>query len=114
MVFDLIKQLELELSDPSIRKDRERLDQLLADDFEEVGKSGKKYTKADIIELLINEENISFSVQDFNFVSLSDDCVLVKYQTTMNGQNAYRCSIWKKYGDQWQIHYHQGTPTESN
>ena len=106
MVFDLNKQCELELSDPSIRKNRKRLNQLLANDFEEVGKSGRKYSKAEIIEELVNEDNISFSIQDFSFVLLFEDCVLVKYQTTLNNQSAYRCSIWKKYEDQWQIHYH--------
>ncbi|HAQ48986.1 MAG TPA: DUF4440 domain-containing protein, partial [Glaciecola sp.] len=49
MEFGIIKQLELELSNPATRKSKDRLDVLLADDFEEIGKSGTRYSKTDII-----------------------------------------------------------------
>ena len=110
MDFDAIKQLELELNNPKVRKNKARLNELLADNFEEVGKSGNKFTKDEIIRNLLEEENTDFSAHDFSFELLSEDCVLVKYTTTLNGQSAHRCSIWKKQQSNWQIHYHQGTP----
>ncbi len=46
---DLIKNLEVELLQPEVRKSKERLNELLADDFFEIGESGKKYSKQDIL-----------------------------------------------------------------
>ena len=112
MKFDLIKQLELELSNPSVRKDKARLNYLIADEFEEIGKSGSRFSKTEIIQHLNEEENVSFDAYDFNFMLLAENCVLVKYTTTLNGQSAHRCSIWKKQQQDWQIHYHQGTPAK--
>ena len=108
-IFQRLKQQELELSDPTIRKNAGRLAELIADDFEEVGKSGRRFSKQDIIRDLQQEQAIEFSAHSFAFVSLGDDCVLVKYQTTMNNQTANRCSIWVKRNDRWVVLYHQGT-----
>ena len=110
MEFEFIKQLELELNNPSIRKDKKRLDELLSDDFEEIGKSGTKYTKNQIINELITEDNVHFSVGDFSFKQLSSDCILIKYKTTVNTQITHRCSVWQKQSGKWKIQYHQGTP----
>ena len=110
MEFDTIRNLELELNDLATRKNKQRLEVLIADEFEEVGKSGKRFSKSDIINELVNEESVAFSAHDFSFVVLAKDCVLVKYLTTINQQSAYRCSIWKKSQNNWQIQYHQGTP----
>ena len=109
MEFGIIKQLELELSNPATRKSKDRLDVLLADDFEEIGKSGTRYSKTDIINELVNEEPCDFSSHNFSFVLLAKNCILVKYQTTIDKQTAYRCSIWKKSQNNWQLQYHQGT-----
>ncbi|WP_100642626.1 DUF4440 domain-containing protein [Alteromonas facilis] len=109
MEFEIIRNLELELNDPAIRKDKQRLAALISEDFEEIGKSGRKFTKSDIINELVNEEPVAFSTHDFNFIVLAEDCILVKYQTTIDQQSAYRCSIWKRVNNNWQIKYHQGT-----
>ena len=46
---DSIKSLEVELLHPEVRKSKERLNELLADDFFEIGESGKNYNKQDIL-----------------------------------------------------------------
>lgn len=114
MNFDLIKQLELELSDPSTRKDNKRVAELIADDFQEVGSSGRLFSKSEIMQELAEEEGVEFSVQGFRFVALSEKCVLVRYETVMQEKHAHRSSIWVLRNNAWQIIHHQGTPFNQN
>jgi ribonuclease HI len=109
MEFEQVKQLEIELSDPAIRKNSRRVAQLLADDFEEVGSSGRKFSKKDIIQLLADEVDITYTLHNFSFISLSSNCILVKYETRVQDKHSYRSSVWVKQHDQWVMQYHQGT-----
>ena len=44
-----LKKLEIELHQPSVRTNVKRLDDLLHDSFAEIGRSGRTYSKADIL-----------------------------------------------------------------
>lgn len=94
--FKTIKKLELELIAPNTRKDSKRLEQLLSDDFQEFGKSGKIYNKAEIIAALCDEEASDINFSNFNFTKLGKDNILVTYKSSCNGINANRSSIWNK------------------
>jgi hypothetical protein len=52
----LFRELEERLMQPSVRGSPEQVAQLLADDFVEVGKSGRVYDKQQIMELLQREQ----------------------------------------------------------
>lgn len=110
--FKIIEKLELELSSSEVRKDEDRLSQLLADDFEEFGKSGNVFNKADTLSALTNEEYQEISFSDFRFIGLSDDTVLVKYKSRCNDVKALRSSVWVKNNGNWQMLHHQGTAYE--
>ena len=60
---DLIKNLETELLQPEVRKSKERLNELLADDFYEIGESGKQYNKQDILNDLPNQSEVKFTIK---------------------------------------------------
>ena len=107
--FDEIKALEIELSQPSTRKNLQRLSGLIADDFEEFGSSGRVFNKTDIIGELQQEESLNYEVKDFRFTALSASCVLVKYVSIFEGKSALRSSIWIKRAEQWVVIHHQGT-----
>lgn len=47
-----IKELEVKLLLPEVRHSKKQLNKLLADEFLEFGKSGRVYTKSQIIEAL--------------------------------------------------------------
>lgn len=108
----VIRKLELSLLDPIVRQSPEQLNKLIADDFLELGSSGKVYNKQHCLE---PDENIrQFAVKDFDVKELSDGIVLATYKSIEDGSISLRSSIWRRYGDGWQIVFHQGTKIQEN
>ena len=112
----LIEQLEIELLQPKIRKSKERLNELLADNFFEFGMSGDKYTKQDILNILPQSKGIRYEGTDFESVEISPNTILLTYRASVENTNTnkkiwtLRSSIWQKRNDNWQMIFHQGTP----
>ena len=107
-----IKKLEEKLLSNEVRNSEEELNKLLADDFLEYGKSGDVYTKKNVIEDLLQEENkITITLLDFEVKLLAENVILALYKTkTSNNKVVLRSSIWKKHITLgWQIIFHQGT-----
>ena len=107
--FTEIKQLEIELADPETRKDVDRLDLLISEDFEEFGSSGKSYKKKDILKILPNSDTVEYEMSDFRFKTLSEDSVLVKYKYASPKIGTFRSSIWIRVSGKWQLLHHQST-----
>ena len=110
--FEIIRILELEISGKEVRASSTRLAELLHDDFEEFGKSGKRFNKSSIVEELPVWDYQKIEVSCFECVSLSKESVLTKYQSLSNGVKANRSSIWVKENNSWQMIFHQGTVCE--
>lgn len=87
------------------------LEQMIADDFIEIGASGKTYCKTDIIDYLSHlQADRKISIFDFKQKQLSDSLILVTYQTTEDANVAMRSSIWQMCKDGTvKIIFHQGT-----
>ncbi len=115
-ISNTIKDLELSLLKPEVRSSREALDNLLTDDFIEFGSSGKKYTKADILERLPKTiEKVEYNVTDFNVINPSDDIAIATYKTEKiidckDKVVSKRCSHWRKTDNGWQMFFHEATP----
>jgi hypothetical protein len=111
-----IKHLEEKLLNPGIRKSAEELDELINDAFIETGSFGKVYNKQQVVEALNNESSITFTIEDFKTLHLSDEIITafyiaIKENADLSKSYSRRCSIWKKNENGWQIYYHQGTNT---
>ncbi len=107
--FPDIQQLELSLLTPSVRKSREQLNQLIADDFIEFGSSGRIYNKKDVLESLPGEKSKDYAVEDFTTSELSAHLILATYTVTSESRRSLRSSIWQFNGHHWQMLFHQGT-----
>ncbi|MFA5876916.1 MAG: DUF4440 domain-containing protein [Candidatus Paceibacterota bacterium] len=113
-----IYELELSLLKPEVRSSREALDKLLADDFIELGNSGNKYMKADILERLPNTlEKIQYVVSDFAIDTPSDNIVVATFKTerTTDGKEkviSLRSSHWRNNDGGWQMFFHHATPID--
>ncbi|HAT8178957.1 TPA: GNAT family N-acetyltransferase [Legionella pneumophila] len=105
----LIHKLELSLLNQTIRQSKSKLNQLIADEFVEFGKSGKVYKKHNILDSLPFEKMRTFSVLDFEVKELSQNVILAMYKAIENDTVSLRSSIWKLYGNEWRIIFHQGT-----
>jgi hypothetical protein len=113
---DHLKSLEERLVDPAFRIDSESVAALLADDFLEIGSSGRSFDKTSILIDLKNEPPRSTSfLSDFSVRELSPGVALVTYRATrrdLAGQQigqSWRSSIWMQLGGRWQLTFHQGT-----
>lgn len=113
-----LRALEESLLDPSIRRDRTRLRNLLAEDFLEFGASGRIWTRNTIIELLAIETAFTApAIEDFRCEQLADDVALVTYRTVRpegsTGERiaSLRSSIWTRQSGEWRMRFHQGTRT---
>lgn len=116
--MESIIKLEIELHQFSTRSNQRRLEQLIHEEFTEIGYSGRVYTKADIVSELTAEQEPNFSVwsQDFDVITLAKDLIQLRYkEARMDSEghlsrHAIRTSIWQQQQG-WQVRFHQATPT---
>lgn len=88
---------------------------LLADDFVEIGSSGRVFTKAAIIENLRHEAPVERSLTEFRAKPLADGVVLTTYRIAAQRLGdarpmcSLRSSIWRRQDGRWRMIFHQGT-----
>ena len=105
-VSEQIQYLELLLLNPSVRSSPTKLDDLLCDDFIEIGQSGTIYSKADIISALKIDPHTNAQFSNFDIRPLSENLILAQY-TSRNKTTVQRYSLWEKRGGAWRILYHE-------
>lgn len=112
-----LRELEVSLHKPEVRSDARRLEALLHQDFVEIGRSGRHYTRAQMLELLASEGSPEHILaQDFHCQQLGSGLALLMYRSAIVARggdasnHAARCSIWQQTAHGWQIRFHQGTP----
>jgi hypothetical protein len=109
----LIRRLEEALLVPEVRKSAAQIAALLADEFVEIGSSGRIYDKDQIIGQLQQEsgEESLRTVSDFTARELADGLILVTYRIIES--RTVRSSIWKRTNSEWRMVFHQGTKLAS-
>lgn len=107
----LIIELEKRLLQSEIRKSKEEVAQLIDDDFEEFGKSGRRLRKEDVLKGLSEEEPVTFTMDRSKLVPLSDDVMLITYSLIKDDCQSIslRSSIWICKNGKWKMLFHQGT-----
>lgn len=113
-----LQALECELHQPKTRADIGRLAELLHPEFREFGRSGRSYTRAEILAQLTSETQLVIvHAQDFQLTALSDQVYLLSYRSAHLApdggleHHTQRASIWRLEPGGWQMMFHQGTPT---
>jgi hypothetical protein len=113
-VAEEIRELEMRLLDPAVRRSPERLEDLLADEFVELGSSGRTYDKRGIIASLAQESPVEVSIRDFRVCELGPAVALATYRARAERAGevlfSHRSSIWVRRRGRWRIRFHQGTP----
>ena len=111
-----LKDLEAQLQQREVRASQEQLDELIADDFYEIGVSGTVWTKPAVIEALKDESFSQRSISDFSLTMLAAEVALVTYRghryatPERPSADSLRSSIWKYFDGKWKMVFHQGTP----
>lgn len=113
-VIQTVIQLEKSLFTDEVRKSTSALNKLIADNFIEVASTGIRFGKVEVLNRLPTEAAFTVESKDFEGRMLSDDNVMLLYQSSFKRDgsefsDALRCSIWQRNNGQWQMIYHQGT-----
>jgi ketosteroid isomerase-like protein len=94
-----IKQLEQDMGDAMVRVDLDKLSQIYADDFATVARSGKVFTKKDLLgdfesfhDKLVSFENGPMEVQVFGNVAVANGSVSEK--RLRRGQDVSGKFVW--------------------
>jgi hypothetical protein len=119
--LNILRDLEIELHQFSVRSNPERLDELLHVSFVEFGRSGRRYDKAGIIALLSTEAEDGPAPwsQDYALSELTEELAQITYRSAHIddagelSRHTLRSSLWQKTDGKWQVRFHQGTPTEA-
>ena len=105
-----ILELEKSLFKYEFMSDITYLNEIIDDKYIEVGKSGKKFNKNDVInDLSILKEDRKITIYNFICDKIEENIYLIHYITKNNNDNIYRTSIWKKENDKIKIIFHQAS-----
>src|ERR671933_511573 len=108
--FEQVVELELALLHPDVRGDREWVEELLDEDFREIGASGRIWTRQETVEMLAaDQDDEPIAVADMEAVEVADGVVLLTYVSDRAGCRARRSSICRRVGGRWRQLHHQGT-----
>lgn len=107
--IDAVIELERELLDPAVRADPFRVAELLHPDFEEIGSSGRIWTRAEALQLLSEEESAPVDMEVMGLAQLDTATTLLTYRSSSPGRSVLRSSLWNLDNGQWRLRFHQGT-----
>jgi hypothetical protein len=99
---------------PEFGTTRRDFEQMMADDFWEVGASGQKYSREFVLSTLDRRHQSqvveNYTVTDFACRCVAQDSYLVTYQLEQaGGRLSRRATLWRASSTGWKIVYHQGT-----
>jgi len=115
-LLEELRNLETALHENETRHDQRRMETLLHPDFIEFGQSGKRYSRADILEFGQGEVLPLIRSDNFELVVLGSGAALLTYVSAHvdaggnSHRHALRSSIWVHTQVGWQMRFHQGTP----
>ncbi|MDP6822153.1 MAG: DUF4440 domain-containing protein [Dehalococcoidia bacterium] len=106
-------RLEESLWREETRFDAERMNELLSNEFVEIGRSGRIYDRSAVLAVPHQEIKSVLPLRDLNCRLLHPDIAQVTYRSDVNYTSgrelAQRSSIWKRTSAGWKLVFHQGT-----
>ena len=109
--------LEHTLWHPATCYNRALMDATFAPDFHEFGRSGRGYTRDDLLFDAADARPIDATLRDFKVTLLTPTLAHCTYVCECRTQDrtewSNRASLWDRASGRWQLRFHQGTPTNS-
>ncbi len=113
---ETLQRLEEELWREETRFDRKRMRELLAEDFVEFGRSGRIYSREEIMGGQRQPIRAVLPLPDFQARLLAPNVAQVTYNSAVTYDGVVlrgrRSSIWSRESGSWRLRFHQGTPYE--
>lgn len=92
------------------------MEQVMAEDFIEFGRSGRMYDRQECLSHPRQPIDAVIPLPDLAVRMITRDVAQVTYNShvTYDGEllKGRRSSIWRRAGDSWELVFHQGTPYE--
>ena len=111
---DTLQRLEETLWLTQSRFDRAYMEQVLAPDFFEFGRSGRVYRREDTLNVPFEPSEVRLPMPKFAVRLIAPDVALVTYVSEVKftdvNETANRSSLWSRYPTGWRLRFHQGTP----
>lgn len=108
-VEDTLVALEHAMWNDLTRGDPTWMDRHLSASFTEHGRSGRRWTRDEIIEQDLGP--IAATLTDLAVRALGRDAALVTYRSIEPRGASNRMSVWTRSDGRWLLDVHQGTPT---
>ncbi|MDT0183710.1 ribonuclease HI family protein [Microbacterium sp. ARD31] len=99
--------LERSLLSDEVRSDRAAVAALLHPDWQEIGRSGRLWTRDDILAEIGPIAPVELEVVSTD--RLGPDTILLLWRTSTPERSTLRSTLWLRSGGQWQARFHQGT-----
>ena len=120
-LIEHLRALETELHLLETRQNRGRLEQLLHPDFVEFSRSGRRYSRIEVLAEFSASSSAMQAVhaEDFELAILSREIALLTYSSAHIGasgelyRRTLRSSLWIADEAGWRIRFHQGTPVDA-
>ena len=91
-----ILELEKSLFKYDYMSNKEYLNNIIADNYKELGKSGILFNKDDVVNYLLSQQqDRDIEIYNFSGEELMPDLWIVHYITLSDNKKIYRTSIWK-------------------
>jgi len=113
-ILDELSRREPIFHRPELGTTRADFERMTAEDFWEVGASGRRYSRAIVLDELEKRWSMPHShvweTSDFQCRKLCPDVYLLTYTLVQEKQRrTRRATIWQRSAEGWKIVYHQGT-----
>ena len=114
-----LRKLETELHRAETRRNAARLSELLHPEFSEFGRSGRRYSREEILaEFSTGKASPQIVSTDFSVAQIGEGLALVTYTSAHKSESgrlhrkSLRSSLWVRSDAGWQMRFHQGTPAD--
>ncbi len=109
--LDRVMELERELQTDACRRNPGRMRALLADDFEEIGASGRVWNRESTLEHLRSHEvdGPNIDVLDMTARMIGENLIMVRWDSDRAERRARRTSLWVRHPAGWRLVHHQAT-----
>ena len=112
-----LRELELKVMTAAGERRADDIRDLVADDFFEIGASGRTYTKAEVLAAIETAPLRKFTLEGFKVVASGEGWALVSYRagerTAYASSTSLRSTLWVERAGKWRIVFHQGTTITS-
>lgn len=99
--------MERSLLSDEVRSDRAAVAALLHPDWQEIGRSGRLWTREDQLDAIGPIDPVDVEVISVDRVGT--DTILLLWRTSTAERSTLRSTLWVRCGGQWQARFHQGT-----